>query len=155
MKKLIVTLVSAALFAPQAPTHAQSYPSRPIRLVTAFGPGSASDHLARITGQELTASMGQPIVVVHKPGADGAISALEVKRATADGYTFLFGTNSPLAVVLKHVQEKPASPQSKNPKIDPKVAAIILRCMQKEPSERYQSINELYESLARITAAAA
>jgi serine/threonine-protein kinase len=66
-----------------------------------------------------------------------------------------FEGDSPLAVVLKHVQEKPASPQSKNPKIDPKVAAIILRCMQKEPSERYQSINELYESLARITAAAA
>jgi serine/threonine-protein kinase len=66
-----------------------------------------------------------------------------------------FEGDSPLAVVLKHVQEKPPSPQSKNPKIDPKVAAIILRCMQKEPSERYQSINELYESLARITAAAA
>jgi len=99
MRKLIVTLITASVFLPQAASHAQSYPSRPIRLVTAFGPGSASDHLARIVGQELTASMGQPIVVVHKPGADGAISALEVKRATADGHTFLFGTNSPLAVV--------------------------------------------------------
>ena len=48
-------------------------------------------------GQDLLQSLGQPIVVVPKPGADGALSAMEVKRAAADGYTFLFGTNSPLA----------------------------------------------------------
>jgi HAMP domain-containing protein len=69
--------------------------------------------------------------------------------------TLPFEGDSPLAVVLKHVQEKPPSPQAKNPKIDPKVATIILRCMQKAPADRYQSINELYESLARVTAAAA
>jgi HAMP domain-containing protein len=66
-----------------------------------------------------------------------------------------FEGDSPLAVVLKHVQEKPPSPQSKNPKIDPKVAAIVLKCMQKDPVERYQSINELYEALTKVTAAAA
>ncbi len=69
--------------------------------------------------------------------------------------TLPFEGDSPLAVVLKHVQEKPPSPQAKNAKIDPKVAAIILRCMQKDPADRYQSINELYESLTRVTAAAA
>lgn len=105
MHKLMFVLVGAALFLPQA--QAQPYPSRPIRFVVAFGPGSASDALARITGQELTQSLGQPVVVVHKPGADGAISALEVKRATADGYTFLFGTNSPLAVVPNIRKEPP------------------------------------------------
>jgi tripartite-type tricarboxylate transporter receptor subunit TctC len=77
----------------------QAYPSKPIRFVLAFGPGSASDALARIAAQDLMPLLGQPVVVVHKPGADGALSALEVKRAPADGYTFLFGTNSPLAVV--------------------------------------------------------
>ena len=99
MKQWIAAVIATAVLLPQAALHAQPYPSRPIRLVTAFGPGSASDVLARIVGQELTASMGQAIVVVHKPGADGALSALDVKRATADGHTFLFGTNSPLAVV--------------------------------------------------------
>jgi serine/threonine-protein kinase len=66
-----------------------------------------------------------------------------------------FEGDSPLAVVLKHVQEKPPSPQAKNPKVDPKVAAIILRCMQKDPADRFASVNELYEALSRVTAAAA
>jgi serine/threonine-protein kinase len=69
--------------------------------------------------------------------------------------TLPFEGDSPLAVVLKHVQEKPPSPQARNPKIDPKVAAIILRCMQKEPAERFRSVNELYEALTRVTASAA
>ena len=107
MQKLIALAIAAGLCLAHAATHAQSYPSRPIRFVTAFGPGSASDVLARIAGNELTASMGQPIVVVHKPGADGALSALEVKRSTADGHTFLFGTNSPLAVVPNIRKEPP------------------------------------------------
>ena len=94
-----MALGTALLLLSHAQLQAQSYPVRPIRFVLAFGPGSASDALARIVGNELSQSMGQPIVVLPKPGADGALSALEVKRASADGYTFLFGTNSPLAVV--------------------------------------------------------
>ncbi len=107
MQKLRAVLIAAVLFLPQAVIHAQPYPSKPIRFVVAFGPGSASDALARIAGQELSQSMGQPVVVVHRPGADGAISAMEVKRAAADGYTFLFGTNSPLAVVPNIRKEPP------------------------------------------------
>jgi tripartite-type tricarboxylate transporter receptor subunit TctC len=55
----------------------------------------------------LSLSLGQPVVVVAKPGADGALSALDVKRSAADGYTFLFGTNSPLAVVPNIRKEPP------------------------------------------------
>lgn len=115
MPKLIVALIAAVMFLPRVAVHAQvastgagqAYPSRPIRFVIPFGPGSATDVLARIAGQDLSQSFGQPVVVVPKPGADGALSALEVKRATADGYTFLFGTNSPLAVVPNIRKEPP------------------------------------------------
>jgi eukaryotic-like serine/threonine-protein kinase len=69
--------------------------------------------------------------------------------------TLPFEGDSPLAVVLKHVQETPPSPQARNPKLDPKVSAIILKCMQKDPAARYQSVNDLYEALTRVTAAAA
>jgi tripartite-type tricarboxylate transporter receptor subunit TctC len=100
-------MLSAVLLATPAAIQAQSYPTKPIRFVISFGPGSASDALARIAGQELSQSLGQPIVVLPKPGADGALSALEVKRATADGYTFLFGTNSALAVVPNIRKEPP------------------------------------------------
>lgn len=99
MQKRMTAVVAAMLLLAVGGVHAQPYPNKPIRFVISFGPGSASDVLARIAGQELTQSIGQPVVVLPKPGADGAISALEVKRATADGYTFLFGTNSALAVV--------------------------------------------------------
>jgi serine/threonine-protein kinase len=63
-----------------------------------------------------------------------------------------FEGDTPLAVVLKHVQENPPSPQAKNPRIDPKIAAIILRCMQKDPADRFQSVNQLYEALTKVTA---
>ena len=66
--------------------------------------------------------------------------------------TLPFDGETPLAVVLKHIQENPPSPQARNPKIDPKVSQIVLKCMQKDPKERYQSVNDLYEALTRVTA---
>src|SRR6266851_4337400 len=60
--------------------------------------------------------------------------------------TLPFEGDTPLAVVLKHVQEPPPSPQAKNPRIDPKIAAIILKCMQKNADDRFQSVNQLYEA---------
>src|SRR5262249_53069023 len=65
MQRLLAALIVALLSLPLA--HAQSYPSKPIRFVISFGPGSASDVLARIAGQELYQSLGQPIVVLPKP----------------------------------------------------------------------------------------
>lgn len=96
MRKLLAGLIALGLSI--APSLAHTYPSRPIRFVIPFGPGSATDALARIAGEDLSQTLGQPIVVVHKPGADGALAAIDVQRAAPDGYTFLFGTNSPLAV---------------------------------------------------------
>ena len=66
--------------------------------------------------------------------------------------TLPFEGDTPLAVVLKHIQENPPSPQARNPKIDPKVSQIVLKCMQKDPKERYQSVNDLYEALTKVTA---
>ena len=106
MLQLIAAALAAVLFLPQAAAFADTYPSRPIRFVLPFGPGSASDTLARIAGQELSQSIGQPIVIVNKPGADGALAAIEVKRSAPDGYTILFGTNSPLGVV-PHIRKEP------------------------------------------------
>ena len=99
--------LAAVLLLPQAGAQAQAYPSKPIRFVLPFGAGSATDALARIVGQELELLLGQPVIVVQKPGADGAIAASEVKRSAPDGYTFLFGTNSPLAVVPNMQKDPP------------------------------------------------
>lgn len=106
MRKLFAAAFVALLCLQQSVAQAQPYPSRPIRFVLPFGPGSASDALARIMAQDLSQSLGQPVVIVNKPGADGAIAAIEVKRAAPDGYTYLFGTNSPLGVV-PHIRKEP------------------------------------------------
>ena len=63
-----------------------------------------------------------------------------------------FDGDSPLAVVLKHVNNAPPLPRSKNPRIDANVAAIITKCIEKDPASRFQSVGELSEALARVTA---
>lgn len=78
--------------------HAQSWPTRPVRIVVPVSPGGTTDLLARAVGEALSKSLGQPFVVDSKPGAAGAIGSLEVARAPADGYTLLAGTSSTHAV---------------------------------------------------------
>jgi tripartite-type tricarboxylate transporter receptor subunit TctC len=107
MKSILLTALAGAASVIPAPSQAQSYPTKPIRFVISFGPGSASDVLSRILGQELMRTMGQPVVVLSKPGADGAISAQEVKHSPPDGYTYLFGSNSAYSVVPNLRKEPP------------------------------------------------
>jgi tripartite-type tricarboxylate transporter receptor subunit TctC len=94
MKRTLVFL-AAALIA--SPAFAQTYPTRPVKLVVPFPAGSATDQIARVIGQQLQESLGQPFVVDNKPGAQGSIAATEVARAAPDGYTIMVGTNTPLA----------------------------------------------------------
>jgi tripartite-type tricarboxylate transporter receptor subunit TctC len=80
-------------------------PSKPIRIVVPFGAGSSTDIIARIIGTALQDSLGQTVIIENKPGADGAISGTEVKRAAPDGNTLLLATNSPLSVA-PYLQQK-------------------------------------------------
>jgi tripartite-type tricarboxylate transporter receptor subunit TctC len=78
---------------------AQPFPNKPVRIVVPFPAGSATDTIARTLAVPVSASIGQPVVVENKAGADGAISGTEVARAAPDGYTLLLATNSPLSAV--------------------------------------------------------
>ena len=73
---------------------AQSFPSKPVRIVVPFGPGSGADIATRYLAQQLEAGFKQSVIVENKPGANGAIGAMAVARAPADGLTLLMGTNS-------------------------------------------------------------
>lgn len=77
--------------------NAQSYPSKPVKLVVPFPAGSATDQVARVVGQELQAALGQPFVVDNKPGAQGTIAAEGVARSAPDGHTLMVTTNTPQA----------------------------------------------------------
>lgn len=81
------------------------YPTKPIRLIVGFPPGGSSDAVTRILAQALTQSLGQPVTVENKPGADGSIGAEALMKAAADGYTLMYGTASAMtgAVVLRKV----------------------------------------------------
>jgi tripartite-type tricarboxylate transporter receptor subunit TctC len=80
------------------PTHAQSYPDRPIKLVVPFPPGGPVDVTARIVAQPLGPIIGQPLVIENRGGASGAIGAKFVAGAEPDGYTLLCGNISSLVV---------------------------------------------------------
>ena len=97
MKKLLLVLVAAATALFSAALYADDYPTRPITMVSVFGPGSASDTICRIIADKFGPAIGQPIVVEDRPGADGALAALYVHHQPADGYTLLMATNSPLS----------------------------------------------------------
>jgi len=66
---------------------AQNYPSRPVKIIVPFTPGSATDVMARIVSERLNAAWGQPVVVENRPGAGGTIGIRDTARAEPDGYT--------------------------------------------------------------------
>src|SRR5215510_12636356 len=91
-----------AVFAVALPAAAQfpaQFPGKPIRVVVPFPAGSSTDTVTRILANSVSQSVGQPLLVENKAGADGAIAAAEVARAPADGYTLLMATNSPMSAV--------------------------------------------------------
>ncbi|MGO4412364.1 Bug family tripartite tricarboxylate transporter substrate binding protein [Cupriavidus sp. KB_39] len=77
-----------------APSHADTYPSKPIRLIVPFPASGATDLLARAIAQKVGTNMGQQIVVDNRPGAGGAIGSDMAAKAPADGYTLLIATTS-------------------------------------------------------------
>ncbi|WP_236903669.1 Bug family tripartite tricarboxylate transporter substrate binding protein [Cupriavidus malaysiensis] len=72
----------------------QRFPSQPIQIVVGFTPGGSADTTARIVGDGISRELGQPVVIVNKPGAGTNIAAQFVAKAPADGYTLLFGGTS-------------------------------------------------------------
>jgi len=84
---------------------AQTYPLKPVRLISPYASGGGSDTLARILGQKLYEAWGQPVVVENRPGAAGTLGAETVARATADGYTLLV-TPSAVLTINPHLYAK-------------------------------------------------
>ncbi|MGQ3300666.1 Bug family tripartite tricarboxylate transporter substrate binding protein [Reyranella sp.] len=92
----IISLLVGMLLA--VPAVAQDYPSKPIKIVTAFGPGTATDIAARAIGQDIAVQTGQTVVIENKPGAEGQIAAQSAAAAAPDGYTLFFTTQTTQAI---------------------------------------------------------
>ena len=91
--RVAVTIAAAAL-APAPAAVAGAFPDRPIQLIAPYPAGGAADVLARVIGKELGAKLGQPVVIVNKPGAGTIIGAQAVATAEPSGYTLLLSSNS-------------------------------------------------------------
>ena len=93
---LALGLLAAVL---SASAHAAGYPARTVEIVVPYGAGGSTDFVARIIAQRLSERLGQPFVVVNKPGASGTLGLLSVMRAPPDGYTLLLGFTTEMVVM--------------------------------------------------------
>jgi tripartite-type tricarboxylate transporter receptor subunit TctC len=93
-----IFIVGAVLLSLAPDGRADTYPSKPIRLIVPYPPGSGTDIVARLLGQKLTESWGQPIIVDNRPGAGAIIGTEAAAKAPADGYTLLMGDVGPLTI---------------------------------------------------------
>ena len=109
---LLATLLGYGLLGAGMPSmaRAQAFPSKPIKLIVPFGPGSGTDTSARYFGRKLQELTGQPVVVENKAGANGFIAVKQVLSAPADGYTVFIGSNSTLAVNAALFRHLPYDP---------------------------------------------
>jgi len=105
LTRRLAIVAAAALSCTLALAQAQSYPSKPIKVIVPFAAGSATDQIGRAFMAKVSETLGQPVVVENKPGVNGMLGAADVAKAAPDGYTFLLGTNSTNAA-LKYLMKQ-------------------------------------------------
>lgn len=121
--RFVVRAAAAAILFCATQALAQSYPSKPVRIVVNFPPGGAADQIGRAIGQKLQESLGQPVVVENKPGANGNIGVMDVAKAPADGYTLLMSSGGAITT-NPHLFAKLANDPMKD--LDPVAPAAIV-----------------------------
>ncbi len=104
-------VIVASFFAACALAHAQDWPTRPVKLLIPFGPGSTPDLVGRIIAERLQQKLGQPFVVEDKPGASGNLGTEAIARAEPDGYTLGISIAGPLAVNALLFSKLPYDPR--------------------------------------------
>ena len=90
---------------------ATAWPDKPVKFVLSQPPGSGPDNVARLLGDRLAKTLGQPIVIDNKPGGQNVIGAQAAARATPDGYSFYFATTAALITNALLLKQLPYDPQ--------------------------------------------
>ena len=93
---VMAALLTAATLT--APVWAAEFPNRPVTVLIGFPPGTSTDAVARIIGEDLSKQWGQPVVIDNKPGVGGSMAVQQLKRAKPDGYTLALSATAPLNI---------------------------------------------------------
>ncbi len=116
-------LTACALTIFSLPAPAQTWPARPVRLVVPYVPGGATDLVSRTVAEQLTAKLGQQVVVDNRPGATGTIAFTGVAESAADGYTLITAADSLTLLPFAY----------KNLKFDPRTSFVPISLMSTQP----------------------
>ena len=134
-------VVCAGLMLTSLQVIAQEFPSRVVRFVVPFPPGSGTDTSARYFGKKLSDLTGQPMVVENRPGGNGFIAVRAVLSVPPDGYTVFIGSNSTLAVNVAVFKTLPYDPQTDFAPLTMMMRAPAILAMP--PNSPYTSVTEL------------
>jgi tripartite-type tricarboxylate transporter receptor subunit TctC len=142
LKRYLAVLLAAPLIA-----LGQSYPSKPVRVIVTFPPGSTPDIIGRTLASRLQESMGQPFVVENRAGAGGNVGADAVAKAAADGYTLLVSTNGVFAINKALYKSMPFDPQKDLAPVS--LLATAPQMLVVNPSLGLRDFNQFLEHVRR------
>jgi tripartite-type tricarboxylate transporter receptor subunit TctC len=137
-------IIAAALAAAALPAHAQSFPSKPIRVIVAYSPGGTGDVVARIVADKLGPALGQPVVVENRAGASGAIGATVVVNSAPDGHTLLLGQTAEITVNQYWIKGLTYDPKELQPVALATVVPLALAIPGKAP---YATMAEFFNAI--------
>ncbi|MEA2865662.1 MAG: hypothetical protein QOE39_377 [Bradyrhizobium sp.] len=94
----LIALAATAIDSASAQEDPSKYPTRPIHIIVGFTPGGGNDIIARIVGQKLSESLGQPVIIDNKPGGGAMVATEYVAKSAPDGYTLLVGASGAMTI---------------------------------------------------------
>jgi tripartite-type tricarboxylate transporter receptor subunit TctC len=110
MRILRMIALAIAVFIGHTTSYAETYPSRPVRILVGFAPGGGTDVVARLLAQKLSDALGKPFIVENKAGATGTIAAASVAASAADGHTLLMAHVNSNAIAPSLMSKTPYNP---------------------------------------------
>jgi tripartite-type tricarboxylate transporter receptor subunit TctC len=131
LRAILIVALGCATVSMAGWANAETWPSRPIKLIVPTGPGAATDVMARLIADDVSRAIGQPMFVENMPGASGILAHETAARATPDGYTLLFTNTSGMAINLISFKQLPYDPTHD-------FVAIALVC---DPAPQMLSVN--------------